>query len=64
MATISEEAIQFQPMEVEQIESLKITKNTKGYNYEYKLLGTVEEQILRIDNIENILKSKFNQEVK
>jgi len=60
MATISDEALQQPSIEIEQIESLKITKNTKGYNYEYKLLGTVEEQILRIDNIENILKSKFN----
>ena len=64
MTTISEESLQQPSIEVEQIESLKITKNTKGYNYEYKLLGTVEEQILRIDNIENILKSKFNKEEK
>jgi len=60
MATISDEALQQPSIEIEQIESLKIIKNTKGYNYEYKLLGTVEEQISRIDNIENILKSKFN----
>lgn len=57
MTTLTEEAQNF--IEVEQKESLKIIKNTKGWNYEYKLLGTVEEQILRIDNIENILKSKF-----
>jgi len=49
--------------EVEQIESLKIIKNTKGYNYEYKLLGTVEEQLKRIDVIEQILESKFEKEV-
>jgi len=60
MTIISEAAMQQPSIEVEQIESLKIIRNTKGYNYEYKLLGTVEEQILRIDNIENILKSKFN----
>ena len=62
MTTLTEEAQNF--IEVEQKESLKIIKNTKGYNYEYKLLGTVEEQILRINNIENILKSKFEMEVK
>jgi hypothetical protein len=56
--------IQQPPIEIEQIESLKIIKNTKGWNYEYKLLGTIEEQILRIDNIENALQSKFNKEVK
>jgi len=44
---------------IKQEESLKIEKNSRGYNWEYKLLGTVEEQIKRIDAIEQILKSKF-----
>ena len=44
---------------IKQEESLKIEKNSRGYNWEYKLLGTVEEQIKRIDVIEQILKSKF-----
>ena len=53
------------PEAMQLVESIKITKNTKGYNWEYKLLGTVEEQINRIDDIEKILLSKFNtQEVK
>ena len=44
---------------IKQEESLKIEKNSRGYNWEYRLLGTVEEQIKRIDVIEQILKSKF-----
>jgi len=44
---------------IKQEESLKIEKNSRGYNWEYRLLGTVEEQIERIDVIEQILKSKF-----
>ena len=44
---------------IKQEESLKIEKNSRGYNWEYRLLGTVEEQIKRIDAIEQILKSKF-----
>jgi len=48
------------PEAMQLVESIKITKNTKGYNWEYKLLGTVEEQINRIDDIEKILLSKFN----
>lgn len=36
---------------IKQEEKLKITKNTKGYNYEYSLLGKVEEQILRVESI-------------
>ena len=49
---------------IKQEESFKITKNSKGYNWEYKLLGTVEEQIKRIDAIEQILISKFKKEEK
>ena len=64
MANINEFAQQPASIEIEQIESLKIVKNTKGWNYEYKLLGTVEDQLKRIDVIEQILESKFNKEVK
>ena len=49
------------PEAMQLVESIKITKNTKGYNWEYKLLGTVEEQINRIDDIEKILLSKFEK---
>ena len=38
-------------------ESIEITKNSRGVNHSYKLIGTVEEQLKRIDNIEEILLS-------
>ena len=44
---------------IKQEESLKIEKNSRGYNWEFKLIGKVEEQLERIDAIEQILKSKF-----
>ena len=44
---------------IKQEESLKIEKNSRGYNWEFKLIGKVEEQLERIDFIEQILKSKF-----
>jgi len=44
---------------IKQEESLKIEKNSRGYNWEFKLIGKVEEQLERIDVIEQILKSKF-----
>jgi len=44
---------------VKQKESITITKNSRGVNHEYKLIGTVEEQLDRIDNIEEKLKLKF-----
>jgi hypothetical protein len=46
---------------VKQEESIKIEKNSRGVNWEYKLLGKVEEQIARIDNIESVLKSKLKE---
>jgi len=57
---ISPEAIQM----VKQEEHIEITRNSKGYNWEYKLLGNVEEQLKRIGAIEVLLKSKFNKEEK
>ena len=44
---------------IKQEESLKIEKNSRGYNWEFKLLGKVEEQLERIAVIEQILKSKL-----
>ena len=35
------------PNKVENVESLKIFKNTKGYNWEFRMIGNVEEQIAR-----------------
>jgi len=55
---INQEALQL----VKQEESLKIEKNSRGYNWEYKLLGKIEEQFNRIEAIEIHLKSKFNKE--
>jgi len=46
---------------IKQEESLKIEKNSRGVNWEYRLIGTVEEQIKRIDTIEKILQSKFEK---
>jgi hypothetical protein len=46
---------------IKQEESLKIEKNSKSVNWEYRLIGNVEEQIKRIDAIENLLKSKFEK---
>jgi len=54
---IPEAMQQFKPEE-----SITITKNSRGVNYEYKLIGKVEEQLERIDNIEEILKLKLNQQ--
>ena len=52
---ISPEAIKL----VKQEESIEITKNSRGYNHSYKLIGKVEEQLYRINNIEKKLKLKF-----
>ena len=35
------------PNKIDQVESLKIFKNTKGYNWEFRMIGNVEEQIAR-----------------
>ncbi len=61
MTTISGEANQLQPIEVEQKESLKLVKNTKGYNWEIKLLEINPD---RLEEINNIMITKFNTEVK
>jgi len=49
---------------IKQEESIKIIKNTKGHQWEFKLLGIVETQFKRILAIDNYLESKFNMEVK
>ena len=59
MATIGEEATGLP--EIEQKESLKLIKNTKGYNWEIKLLEINPD---RLEKINNIMISKFKQEVK
>ncbi len=58
MVTIMEEANNLP--EIEQKESLKLVKNTKGYNWEIKLL---EINTNRLEEINNIMVSKFNKEV-
>lgn len=45
--------------EVEQKESLKLIKNTKGYNWEIKLLEINPD---KIEEINNLMISKFNKE--
>ncbi len=54
MATIGEEAINLP--EVEQKESLKLIKNTRGYNWEIRLLEINPD---RLEEINNIMISKF-----
>lgn len=58
MTTIGEEARSIP--EVEQNESLKLTKNTKGFNWEIKLLEINPD---RLEEINNIMINKFNKEV-
>jgi hypothetical protein len=49
---------------VKQEESLKLEKNSKGYNWEFKLLGKVELDLInRAKEIDLNLQSKFNKEV-
>jgi hypothetical protein len=43
-----------------EVESVKIEKNSKGFNYEYRLVGRVEEQIQRIPKIEEDIKKQLN----
>lgn len=54
---INPEALQL----IKQEESLKIEKNSRGYNWEYKLLGKVEEQLNRINEIEKLLLTKLKE---
>jgi len=54
MTTIGEEATALP--EVEQKESLKLVKNTKGYGWEIKLL---EINPNRLEEINNIMITKF-----
>lgn len=49
------------PQEIEQKESIKLIKNTKGYNWEIKLLSL---DIGELERLNNIMISKFNKEVK
>ena len=44
---------------VEQKESIKLTRNTKGYNWDIKLL---EINVERLEKINNIMLSKFKRE--
>jgi hypothetical protein len=45
---------------VKQEESLKLEKNSRGWNWEFKLLGKVEDLIERAETISKTLQSKFN----
>jgi hypothetical protein len=45
-------------------ESLKIEKNSKGYNWEFKLIGKIDNDLMdKAEQINNNLKSKFQKEV-
>lgn len=43
-------------------ESLKIEKNSRGYNWEYRLVGPVEESLKRIDNIEKQVRIEIDKQ--
>jgi len=60
MATIYDEGTQF-PEVIEQKESIKLIKNTKGYNWEIKLLEINPD---KLEQINNIMISKFEREEK
>jgi hypothetical protein len=53
--------------EVNQRESIKLIKNTKGYNFELKVLGSGENNILtkedldRVDYLNNKLLEKYGE---
>jgi hypothetical protein len=51
---------QFVSPEIEQKESIKLIKNTKGYNWEIKLLTLNIDELERLNNI---MISKFQKEV-
>ena len=41
------------------IEKIKLTKNTKGYNWEIKLVGKPEEQMKRLHALNDELRGKY-----
>ena len=43
------------------VESLKVEKNSRGYNWEYKLVGKVEDNFGRMDAIEEVLTKKYGE---
>jgi len=62
MVTIYDEATGMSELpQIEQKESLKLIKNTKGFNWEIKLL---EINPKRLEEINNIMITKFEKEVK
>ena len=48
------------PEQIEQKESVKLIKNTKGYNWELRLL---EINLDRLEELNNIMIAKFEKEV-
>jgi hypothetical protein len=48
---------------VKQEESLKIERNSRGVNWEFKLLGKVEGLITRAKQIDENLKLTFNTQL-
>lgn len=53
--------------QIEQRESVKLIKNTKGYNWELKILNTEgglinDEDIRRLDTLNALMKEKWGKE--
>lgn len=44
---------------VKQEEKIKVTKNTKGYNYEFTLLGKPEDNYERVENVKDELNRRL-----
>lgn len=50
---------------VEQKASIKLVKNTKGYGWEIKAVGNTMEEILAdIESTNDVLKTRYGNEVK
>ncbi len=43
-------------------ESLKIERNSRGYNHEYRLVGKVEDSLKRIDAIEKQIRVEIDKQ--
>ena len=47
-----------------QQEKIKLKKLSKGYGWEITLIGTVEEQLIRLKKINDNLKGEYNDTTK
>lgn len=58
MEMVSEET----PQLAKDTESLKLFKNTKNYNWEIKIIGSVDDKMLkRLEDLDNEMVKRFGQ---